>query len=258
MTFEQVLDICLDEVDLSLHFGADVFHPTTAEKRYLNDVRTSLLNKKAQGPDILYSIAMDVGKEEHVKDLIDRNLLYGIVAYNAGLIGRELVRSQGHMHAVSASCHSSTPEVYEIWQGAAYIYMQEFVDEQPGRCVAILAKPGDIVIVPPNWAHYTVNASQEQKMLFGAWCIRDYAFEYEEIRARQGLAYYPVVEAGTIKWLENPHYQQTGIALKQARAYPEFGLSQKNLYTQYEENPSTFEFVTDPLKYQKCWLDFQP
>lgn len=258
MTFNRVLDIRLNEADLALTFGISIFYPEKVEKRYLNDVRHSLLDSEAKGPDVLYSIAMDVGKKEHTKDLIDRNLLYGVVAYNAGLIGSELVRSQGHVHAISPSCHSSTPEVYEIWQGEAYIYMQEFASERPGRCFAILAKPGDIVIVPPNWAHYTVNASPHQKMLFGAWCIRDYAFEYHQIRARQGLAYYPVVTKGEINWIENPNYLHEGIEVKQAREYQELGLSNENLYMQYEENPSRFEFVTDPLNYQSLWDDFQP
>lgn len=258
MTFNKVLDIRLNEADLALDFRVDIFHPETVEERYLNDIRNSLLDSEATGPELLYSIAMDVGKKKHEKDLIDRNLLYGIVAYNSGLIGSELVRSQGHIHAVSPSCNSSTPEVYEIWQGEAYIYMQEFVAEKPGRCVAILAKPGDIVIVPPKWAHYTVNASQHQKMLFGAWCIRDYAFDYKEIRARQGLAYYPVVTEGEINWIQNPNYSHEGVEVKNAREYQEFGLSKRNLYTQYEENPSRFDFVTDPLKYQNLWNDFQP
>lgn len=258
MTFERVLDVQLEEADLTFQFGSGIFHPEKVEKRYLKDIRASLLDREAKGPDILYSIAMDVGKKDHFEDLRKCNLLYGIVAYNAGLIGNELVRSQGHIHAVSASCQSSTSEVYEIWQGEAYIYMQEFVEDLPGRCVAILAKAGEIVIVPPNWAHYTVNASQNKKMLFGAWCVRDYAFEYKEIRKRQGLAYYPIVEKGVVKWLNNSHYVYEGLEIKQAREYPEFSLSKKNLYTQYEEKMSRFEFVTDPLKYQRIWTEFQP
>jgi hypothetical protein len=44
------------------------------------------------------------------------------------------------------------PEVYEIWDGTAYIYMQEHSADDPGRCYAVVAKPGDIVVVPPAWA----------------------------------------------------------------------------------------------------------
>lgn len=258
MNFSQNLSVCLNESELSLTFGKDLFHPAELERRYLKDIRSSLLDPQAKGPEVLYTIAMDVGKIKDRDDLQKRNLLYGMVAYNDGLIGNELVRSQGHIHAVSASCGSSTPEVYEIWQGKAYIYMQEFVSENAGRCFAIIAEPGDIVIVPPNWAHYTVNASQSEKMLFGAWCIRDYSFDYQEIRAKQGLAFYPVMEGKQVIWKRNPQYDQSELTIKLARAYPEFSLSKNHLYEQYEENNSCFDFVTDPLAYKALWEHFQP
>lgn len=256
-TFKKTLDVTLDQETLALNFGEALFYPEETERRYLKDVRSSLLDPSASGPEVLYNIAMDVGKKEHQQDLAQRSLLYGIVAYSDGKIGQELVRSQGHIHAVSASCNYSTPEVYEIWQGEAYIYMQEFVDEDPGRCAVIKAQAGDIVIVPPNWAHYTVNANQDEKMLFGAWCIRDFAFDYTQIREKQGLAFYPVVVNDQVNWIENQKYTPSELVIKDAREYPEFKLSQENLYTQYEQNHSKFDFVTDPLSYQALWDNFQ-
>ena len=43
-------------------------------------------------------------------------------------------------------------------------------------------------MVPPGWAHATVSASAGEPMTFGAWCDREYGFEYDEVRARGGLA----------------------------------------------------------------------
>ena len=96
------------------------------EKRRLDDIRASLSDPNAEGPSIVYAVAMDVAKKKHMQDLIDRNLLYGAMIFEKGVIGEEPVRSQGHIHAVSASCNASTCEVYEIWAGEAYIYMQEY------------------------------------------------------------------------------------------------------------------------------------
>jgi hypothetical protein len=31
--------------------------------------------------------------------------------------------------------------------------MQEYVDDDPGRCFAVLAGPGEKVLVPPGWGH---------------------------------------------------------------------------------------------------------
>ncbi|KAA6321821.1 glucose-6-phosphate isomerase [termite gut metagenome] len=64
--------------------------------------------------------------------LNDLHLLYGVVTYAAGTIGNEPVRSQGHIHVRSGFVNGySTPEVYEIWQGEAIIYMQEFGGDNP-------------------------------------------------------------------------------------------------------------------------------
>ena len=61
--------------------------------------------------------------------------------------------SQGHIHAISPSCNASTCEVYEIWSGEAYIYMQQYGGDDAGNCYAVHAKAGDVVIVPPGWVH---------------------------------------------------------------------------------------------------------
>ena len=110
------------------------------EKRRLDDIRASLSDPNAEGPSIVYAVAMDVAKKKHMQDLIDRNLLYGAMIFEKGVIGEEPVRSQGHIHAVSVSCNASTCEVYEIWAGEAYIYMQEYAGDDPGRCFAVHAR----------------------------------------------------------------------------------------------------------------------
>lgn len=258
MNSKQSLEIEIDKKNLTFHYGTTIFHPQYSEKRYLNDIRMSLKNEDAIGPDLLYNIAMDVGKKKHYKDLIKRNLLYGIVIFNSGKIGNELIRSQGHIHDISKSCHSSTAEIYEIWEGRAYIYMQEMVDSYPGKCFAIQAKPGDIVLVPPGWAHYTVNADTEKKMVFGAWCIRDFGFIYKPIKEMHGLAYYPVKNTEKINWLENSNYKDMQIEIKTPRIYSDFGITSEPLYEQYEKNNNVFDFITQPEKYDNLWPNFIP
>ena len=133
---------------LGFQYGQGVFGPQV-ENRTLDSIRKNLRAPHCQGPEIVYSIAMDVGNEKYRAAMLGRNLLYGAVTYAKGKLGEEPVRSQGHIHAVSPSCGMSTCEVYEIWSGAAYIYMQETAGDNPGRCYAVLAYPGEVVIVPP-------------------------------------------------------------------------------------------------------------
>lgn len=257
--FSPGFDITADEKNMTFNYGIESFGPEV-EKRYLDDIRKSLRNPDTEGPEIPYAIAMDVGKKKDLADLKKRNLLYGAVIYSKGKFGEEPVRSQGHIHAISESCGASTPEVYEIWEGQAIIYMQETAKDNPGRCFAVHAKAGDVVVVPPNWAHYTVNANPSKNMIFGAWCIRDFSFEYDDVRAHGGLAFYPILgDNNDISWLKNDSYEASSIIVKAAREYPEFGIKKGiPIYTQYERNNELFNFVTQPHTAGKIWMNFEP
>ena len=217
------------------------------------------MDPQSQGPEIVYSIAMDVGNNEDKQAMIERNLLYGAVTYAKGTIGKEPVRSQGHIHAVSQSCGMSTCEVYEIWSGEAYIYMQQTAHDNPGKCYAVHAKPGDVVIVPPGWAHATIVANLQENLTFGAWCVRDFGFDYAEVRAHQGVAWFPVVEGNQIKFIANENYKKSELIIKEPRIYEEFQIEKGiPIYQQFVDNPDKFLFVSRPQIAMEIWENFIP
>ncbi|GAB7308507.1 MULTISPECIES: glucose-6-phosphate isomerase family protein [Enterococcus] len=257
---ETGLGITFDENSNEFLYPAGTFGPSRAEQRYLKDILHSMANHDSKGPDIVYSIAMDVGLVKDQADLVNRELLFGIVAYAAGSIGDEPIKSQGHIHASSKTCQMSTPEVYEIWSGEGIIYMQENGSKDPGRCYAVQAKAGEVVIVPPGWAHCTINASRTERLVFGAWCVRDYGFEYKAIRAHNGLAFYPKFTVqGKLIWIPNTSYQTKQLIEKNARQYSEFAIEENvPIYQQYEQENTKFDFVVRPDLWKEEWLDFVP
>ncbi|MDF2537223.1 MAG: glucose-6-phosphate isomerase [Herbinix sp.] len=258
MEFNPGLDIGIEFNPMNFIYGKNMTGPIP-EIRYLKDIRGSLAEPDCVGPDQLYCIAMDVAEKEDHRDLINRNLLYGVVSYSAGQLGSEPIRSQGHIHAISKSCNSSTCEVYEIWDGEAYIYMQESGEDNPGKCYAVYAKASDVVIVPPGWVHATVNANVNKNMVFGAWCVRDYGFDYRAVKAHHGIAFFPKVQGDKIIWEENPHYVNGSLTVKSARIYEDFGLKPGiSIYEQYQINPSLFEFVPQPQCKEKEWGQYEP
>lgn len=201
LDFYPGLDIYPTTDPIGFNYGKEVFGPAV-ELRTLDSIRKSLRDPTCQGPEIVYSIAMDVGKEIHKSLLQELHLLYGVVTYAAGTLGDEPIRSQGHIHIRSSFANGwSTPEVYEIWQGEAIIYMQESGSDNPERCIAIQGKPGDVILVPPGWVHATISASIDTPLTFGAWCDRNYGFDYNEVRVHQGIAWFPVIgKEKTIEW----------------------------------------------------------
>ncbi len=258
--FDPGLSVIPTENPLGFEYGSGVFGPEV-ENRDLDSIRKSLADPDCDGPDVVYSIAMDVGKIQHKALLEDLHLLFGVVTYAKGQLGKEPVRSQGHIHATSKFSNGwSTPEVYEIWKGKAIIYMQETAQDEPGRCFAVYAKPGDVVIVPPAWAHATISADPNEALTFGAWCIRDYAFLYDEVRAHKGLAWFPFLdESGGITWEANQNYHKSELIEKSPEQYHQFDLGlNKPIYEVFEENPHHFDFVVTPGVAAEKWKNFTP
>ncbi|MBC8081505.1 MAG: glucose-6-phosphate isomerase [Gorillibacterium sp.] len=245
---------------LGFRYGKGVYGPNP-EQRTLDSIRRSLRNPDCEGPEVVYSIAMDVAEERHRQELEERMLLFGIVTYAPGKLGDEPIRSQGHIHSISTHSGWSPPEMYEIWQGKAVIYMQETAKDQPGRCFAVYAEPGDVVVVPPNWAHATISANPEEALTFGAWCDRDYGFEYDEVRAHQGLAWYPLVkEDNSLTWMHNDRYNYSALIIKKPADYSDsLGIEHgEPIYKQFEREPGRFQWVSKPQLKQKIWTNFTP
>lgn len=258
MKFNPGFDIKPIYQPLGFEYGKGVFGPSV-ENRRIDAIRKNLMDPNCDGPDIVYSIAMDVGCDKDKQKMVDRDLLYGAVTYAKGTLGKEPVRSQGHIHAISPSCGMSTCEVYEIWSGEAYIYMQETAHDNPGRCYAVHAKPGDVVIVPPGWAHSTIVADTTRNMSFGAWCVRDYGFDYDDVRAHHGVAWFPLIDGGKMKFVKNQNYSVNEIIVKEPRQYKEFGIKKGiSIYQQFVENPDMFLFVSKPDVAKKQWEHFIP
>jgi glucose-6-phosphate isomerase, archaeal len=244
---------------LGFQYGRGIFGPKP-EYRRLDAIRRSLRDPTCSGPDPVYAIAMDVGKEEHRDQLEARMLLFGLVTFAAGRLGSEPVRSQGHAHRISRHSGWSPPELYEIWSGRAVVYMQEFAADDPGRCFAVEAEQGDVVVVPPGWAHATLSADPAQAMTFAAWCDREYGFLYDEVRARGGLAWFAVLDAdGRLEWRPNPKYKGRELILGAPREYGDLGLdSATPIYVQFEKDPSSVQWVSDPAPFREHWTNFVP
>jgi glucose-6-phosphate isomerase len=258
-TFDSGLDIQFLTDTMAFRYGAGVFGPDP-EYRSLDAIRASLRDPNSTGPDPVYSIAMDVGRVEDRDELRKRMLLFGVVIYASGRLGNEPVRSQGHVHAISPHCGWSTPELFEIWQGRAVIYGQERSGDEPGRCIAIEAGPGERAVVPPGWAHYVANADPSSKLIFGAWCDRQYGFDYTQMREHHGLAWFPLIaDDGGLSWERNPSYSASNLYRRRAREYPELGLSSRTpIYKHLHQNPETIQWISDPARLENLWARFEP
>lgn len=263
MTLDAGLPVRFDPTAFLLVYGDGVIGPPP-EVRTLDSIRSSLLDYNATGPEQLYTIAMDVAHSTDITTLTQSMLLLGVVAYNSGTIGREPIRSQGHIHAVSPHSGWRPPELFEIWHGRAIVYMQQSASDNAGICYAVNAGPGEWVIVPPGWPHMVINADPTTPMVFGAACDRGYAgFEYEEVRSHGGLAYFPILETNTsIHWQRNPRYTDTTLIEKQPDSYeqllPRPPSSTGSIYSLMRTDSIALEFIPYPQRKASAWKSFVP
>lgn len=253
MKFDPGIAIEPQQSPLGFRYGTGIFGPPV-EYRRLDAIRASLFDPQCSGPDPVYAIAMDVGKACHYESLQNHQLLFGAVIYATGHLGRELVRSQGHVHAASAQSGASTPELIEVWTGQAIVYLQEHIADDPGRCIAVFARGGDIVVIPPAWAHQVISANPSENLAFGAWCVRDYHFEYAKVRSRRGLAWYPLLNGDKLCWQHNPMYRNSQLQFRTARLYPELGLNGlRPIYAEFERSPEGLSWITETQSDSELW-----
>jgi glucose-6-phosphate isomerase, archaeal len=97
-------------------------------------------------------------------------------------------------------------------------------------------------------------------LTFGAWCDREFGFEYDGIRAHRGLAWFPVWEdSGVISWKQNSNYTKSKLVCKRPEPYVKLGIIREvPIYSAFENDPDVFLYVSDPGLKEKEWEDFVP
>jgi glucose-6-phosphate isomerase len=88
-------------------------------------------------------------------------LLQGVSIIHPGKIGREFFMTKGHFHAVL-----DTAEVYYCLAGEGFMVMET----PEGEASVEPLIPGQVLYVPPRWAHRSVCTSRQQSLaLFFAY-----------------------------------------------------------------------------------------
>lgn len=250
LTSQAGFDVTLDTTNLALEFGPDMLHPS-GEVRHLDQIRTMLENPEAQGPDHLYTIYMDIARRDDMAALQEQKLLYGAVVYNAGTVGDERLRSQGHIHSVKPGTGLRYSEVYEFWTGHGFVYLQKECAPNVSRAFLISVGAGDKLVIPYGWVHLVVTTGDEV-LSFGAWCARENHLEYETLRSLGGPAYF-VQAGGSLR--KNPRYERV-VEVEYAKPsdFPLLGIpTDRPIYTSWQEQPDLYAFMSNPELTGDIW-----
>jgi glucose-6-phosphate isomerase len=232
---------------LAFEFDAGI---TTApvQVRRLDEVRALLRDPASDGPEHLYTIYMDVRVPRLADALRSHGLGYGAVVYNHGALGREALRSQGHVHSLAPHTGVGYSELYEFWHGRGLVYMQDRATADVGDVVVVEAGPGDKVAIPPGWAHATVNVG-DGPMAFGAVYALEARLLYDPLRRLQGTAHY-VLADGTFE--ANPRYASVpAVRRTPPHRIPECGVDTGR--PALTGDLARLDFVSRPDRYPALW-----
>jgi len=212
------------------------------DTRTFSQIKTVLFAKKSAVRRFYY-MYRDVASNSSLKKY---NLRYDITVIPHHEIGKEEIKTAGHYHAFVRKTHITYPEVYQVINGTATYLFQKKTDSRISDVIVAKAEPGDIVIVPPNYGHITINA--EKKTLVMANIVYSkFNSVYKSIEEKHGGAYYLVEKNRKLIFIKNPHYKN--IPKIRFRKPSVAGLKSP-IYTDCTRNPGKYLFLVKPQKFK--------
>ncbi|OGZ70403.1 MAG: hypothetical protein A3F47_00825 [Candidatus Staskawiczbacteria bacterium RIFCSPHIGHO2_12_FULL_38_11] len=162
--------------------------------RSLDEIRMVLADqefaKTAENTDLYF---MYRGIEEK------NGIRYDITVLPAKMLGQEFVKTKGHYHV------GNYGEVYTALEGQAiYLLQKKTTDDEIEDAYTVTCNKGDVLVIPSNYGHITINPSTTQELKMANWISSDCKSDYSLYEKLQGACYY-YVAPGT--WIKNEHYK---------------------------------------------------
>ena len=210
----------------------------------------------------LYLMYRDCVLPEDRKIAQQLTVRYDITVLLPVRLGCEFNKTKGHYHSEykPGLCY---PELYQVLEGQAHILLQQRSGETISDVALVIAKEGQIVLVPPNYGHITINPS-EKILKMANWVSTKVQSLYEPFEAQGGGAYFevrpsphlrppsPVVTygrgvGGEGLLIPNPRYNSLPpLRVVSAHEYPELGLRHGQPIYELIKTPERLRFLSYP------------
>lgn len=137
----------------------------------------------------LYNIYRGVKKKNEIR--------YDITVIPPKMLGKEFVRTKGNRNS------KAFQELYTVISGEAIFLMQKHKKGLVEDVVAIRAKRGDWVIIPPKYAVITINPIKKT-LKTGNWVSEKNKNIYKELETMGGASYFYTKKG----WVKNKNYKK--------------------------------------------------
>jgi glucose-6-phosphate isomerase len=180
-------------------FGWDGELPRPA-KRTVEEMLPVLRNSQCRCSEPLYFMYRDLSRSgADWQWLHGHQLRYDLKVIPPRDLCGERVKTKGHYHPKNAA-GVGFPEIYEVLEGTAHYLLQSGALDD---VVMIAADAGDLVIIPPDYGHITINPSPDTTLSMANIVSTAFESEYGEYEARHGAAWYELSDGALVR---NPAY----------------------------------------------------
>jgi glucose-6-phosphate isomerase, archaeal len=223
-----------------------------AKVRLLDELTAVALDPAAcrGSHEIAYYMYSGIYREADYHRLGELPLRYELTLMPPGRIGRELLKTHGHIHSVEPISSMTYPEICEVLVGTAHFITQSSEPSGPTAdlvlCVEV--KAGQKIILPSGMHHCMINAGSEPLLVADVVAVASKGI-YSRFRNAHGAAYLEIVDEEQTRFIPNPVYKRVApLQRLSAREYPEFGLTvDQPLYTEFlRHRGENWPFLADP------------
>lgn len=245
------LEIAYDTETKTLIFEGKKIIPTI---RKLKDTQDIILDRKwlgkASPEKELYYMFRGISRKEDAEIIEKNNLRYDITVIPPGTLGREYIKTAGHIHPLVTNTSVTYTELYEVVSGEGLYLLQKTDGNKVLDSYFVRAKSGDKIIVPPGYGHITINAGKGI-LVMANWVARNFTSLYDPVKNLKGGAYYVTTE----KILKNESYINKSGILKFKKPEKIELLHMKKLDHIYSmiSNPYSLKFLTEPQNHKKLF-----
>lgn len=210
-------------------------------------------NAKSERAETYY-VYRGIHLPEHQQVVKENNLIYDITIIPPMMLGNEFNKTAGHYHAPKQGTNNiAHPEVYEILHGEALVILQKMDEkfENVLNVLAIMGRPGEKIIYPPNYGHILINIGTTP-LVAADWQSLNTKSMYEPVSSRQGMAYYVVAdEVEQFKFVANENYKDAPpVRMIDTRFMSKLAISgNQPMYSTGVNNPESLDFLNNPEKY---------
>ena len=244
------LPICFDQNTCEVILPPAVVCKGTSGKG-TEKMRGVLRNPNYDREEAFYSFFEGIALKEDVPAFQEFGLRYDLISVRPGTADGEFKKTSGHYHSVVPGRDVSYPEIYEVLQGNALFMLQRCdSDGAVLEALAVNAKPGDKLVIPPQYGHATVNIGDEP-LVFADLVATACSNTYGQIAQNHGMCSYVLKKDNGFEIVQNPAYGNPPLAkVVGVPENPDLSIwRDRPIYQVFQENPKAFDYLKDPVPY---------